>query len=46
MPPGVIVEEDTLGLVPNLKYENRDITDEMKFIELALNKYLKRYINT
>jgi hypothetical protein len=45
IPPGVIVEEDMLGLVPNLKYADHDITDEKKFPELAPSKYLKKYIN-
>jgi hypothetical protein len=45
IPPGVIVEEDMLGLIPSLKYADHDITDEKKFLELAPSKYLKRYIS-
>jgi hypothetical protein len=45
IPPGVIVEEDMLGLIPSLKYEDHDITDEKKFLELAPRNYLNRYIS-
>jgi hypothetical protein len=45
IPPGVIVEEDMLGLILSLKYADHDITDKKKFMKLASSKYLKSYIN-
>jgi hypothetical protein len=39
------MEQDMLGLVPNLKYTDHDIMDEKKFLELVPSKYLKKYIN-
>jgi hypothetical protein len=38
---GVIIDEDMLGNVPQLKYENHDITNTMKFSELAPHHYLE-----
>jgi hypothetical protein len=46
IPHGVIVEGDMLGMIPQLKYVDHDITDKKKFSELALHKYFKSYINT
>jgi len=37
---GVIIDQDMLGKVSQLKYVNHDITDISKFLELALGKYL------
>jgi hypothetical protein len=31
IPPGVIMEEDMLGLIPNLKYVDHDITMRRNF---------------
>jgi len=39
IPPGVIVEEDMLDAIGNLKYVDHDLTDIKKFLELAPNKY-------
>jgi hypothetical protein len=44
IPPGVIIEEDMLGIMENLKYANHDLSNEKKFLELALKKYLKTII--
>jgi hypothetical protein len=33
-----------LGTVENLKFEDHDLSDEKKFLELAPKKYLKRVI--
>jgi hypothetical protein len=35
---GVIIDEDMLGKVSHLKYENHDIRDTTKFLELALGE--------
>jgi len=45
IPLGVIMEEDMLGLILNLKYAGHDIMDERKFLELALSNYLKSYLS-
>jgi hypothetical protein len=40
IPPDVIVEADMLGTVPNLKFEDHELSYQKKFLELALRKYL------
>lgn len=44
IPPGVIIEEYMLGTMENLKYAYHDLSNEKKFLELALKKYLKKII--
>jgi hypothetical protein len=42
---GVIIDEDMLGKVLQLKYVDHDITDTMKFLKLALSEYLELKID-
>jgi hypothetical protein len=45
IPDGVIIDEDMLGKVSQLKYADHDITDTTKFPELAPRKYLELKID-
>jgi hypothetical protein len=38
IPLGVIVEGNMLGNIVSLKFVDHDITDEQKFLELAMEK--------
>jgi hypothetical protein len=41
IPEGVIIDEDMLGKVPQLRYADHDITDTEKFPELVPHHYLE-----
>jgi hypothetical protein len=41
IPYEVMIDEDMLGKVLQLKYADHDITDTMKFLELTLHEYLE-----
>jgi hypothetical protein len=45
IPDGVIIDEDMLGKVSQLKYVDHDITDTTKFPELAPSEYLELKID-
>jgi hypothetical protein len=45
IPDGVIINEDMLGKVPQLKYVDHNITYTTKFPELAPSKYLELKID-
>jgi hypothetical protein len=42
--PGVIVEEDIVGAMVNLKFSYHNLSDEKKFLELSPKKYMKTII--
>jgi hypothetical protein len=46
IPKGVIMEGDMLGLIPALKYEDHDIINENKFLELISSKFLMHSISS
>jgi hypothetical protein len=45
IPLGVIVEGDMLGEILSLKFVDHDLSDEKKFSDLALRKYVKTFID-
>jgi hypothetical protein len=42
--PSVILEEDMLDVVENMKFADHELSDEKKFLELALKKYMRTTI--
>jgi hypothetical protein len=42
---GVIIDEDMLGNVPQLKYVDQNIIDKMKFPEIVSDNYLEMKID-
>jgi hypothetical protein len=45
IPNGVIIDEDILGKVSQLKYADHDITNTTKFLELVSGEYLEMRID-
>jgi hypothetical protein len=45
IPYGIIIDEDMLGKLSQLKYTDHDITNTMKFLELVPSKYLELQID-
>ena len=45
IPEGVIIDEDMLGKVPQIRYEDHEMTETKKFPKLAPHHYLEMKVD-